>query len=154
MEEWLYTRFRHDGYWDFEKELKHPASSYFTNNGLNKNELLWNGNKMPENKWIGMKYIVYNIENDTKVKLELYIDTLSNGNPINSGIWTKVGEIIDAGNWPSQNSLIIGCTYTNPNIIITEGNDTCILITDGDAADYKTVSLREITIGAKPKKKN
>jgi len=149
-----YARFRHDGNWDFEKELKHPASSYFTSNGLNKSESLWNGNKMPENKWIGMKYIVYNMENNTKVKLELYIDTLSNGNPINGGIWTKVGEIIDAGNWPSQTSLITGCAYTNPNKIITEGNGTCLLRTDGDAAEYKMVSLREITIGAKPKKKN
>jgi len=48
-----------------------------------------------------MKYIVYNIENDTKVKLELYIDTLSNGKPTNGGIWKKVGELIDAGTWPS-----------------------------------------------------
>ena len=109
---------------------------------------------MPENKWIGMKYIVYNLENNTKVKLELYIDTLSNGNLVNGGVWTKVGEIIDVGNWPSQTSLITGCAYTNPNTIITEGNDTCILRTDGDATEYKTVSLRKITIGAKPKKKN
>ncbi len=147
-----YARFRHDGDWDFEKELKHPASGTLKPDGLNDTIKLWNGNKMPENKWIGMKYIVYNIDKNTKVKLELYIDTLSNGNPLNGGVWIKVGETIDKGYWPSQISTISGCAYTDPNTIITQGNGTCILRTDGDAAEYKMVSLREIIISNQYKK--
>lgn len=42
---------------------------------FHKQDPLWQGKALPGNKWIGMKYIVINIEDNSKVKLELYIDT-------------------------------------------------------------------------------
>ncbi|WP_299255303.1 T9SS type A sorting domain-containing protein [uncultured Cytophaga sp.] len=143
-----YSRFRLDGTWDFEKELKHPTSDYWSGSGFHKQDPLWNGNTLPENKWIGMKYIVTNIENNTKVKLEVYIDSTSNGNPTNGGNWVKVGEVIDAGNWSAASSAITGCSYTDQKTIILVGHGTFLLRTDsdiaGDGAEYKMVSIREI----------
>jgi hypothetical protein len=139
-----YARFRHDGNWDFEKELKHPESEYRSTNGLHTHGKLWNGKPLPENRWIGMKYLVYNIESNTKVKLELYIDSTTNGTANNGGVWNKVGEAIDKGDWPAASSAITGCTYSDPSIIILEGHGTILLRTDGDGAQYKMMSLREI----------
>ncbi|WP_018341949.1 T9SS type A sorting domain-containing protein [Cytophaga aurantiaca] len=140
-----YSRFRHDGKWDFEKELKHPTSDYWSGSGFHTQDPLWSGGRrLPENRWIGMKYIITNIENNTKVKLEVYIDSTSNGNPVNGGEWKKVGEVIDAGNWPAAASAITGCSYTDQKMIILQGHGTLLLRTDGDQAEYKMVSIREI----------
>jgi hypothetical protein len=139
-----YARFRHDGNWDFEKELKHPESEYRSSNGLHTHGKLWDGKILPENRWIGMKYLVYNIENNTKVKLELYIDSTTNGTAYNGGVWHKVGEAIDKGDWPAAPSAITGCTYSDPSVIILEGHGTILMRTDGDGAQYKMVSVREI----------
>lgn len=139
-----YARFRHDGKWDFEKELKHPNSDYWSSNGFHTQTPLWGGKPLPENRWIGMKYIVYDIDNGLKVKLELYIDSTSNGEPVNGGDWKLVGEIVDEGNWPAASESISGCDYSDPKTIITPGNGTILMRTDGDGAEYKKVSIREI----------
>ncbi len=141
-----YARFRHDGKWDFEKELKHPESEYWSGGGLHTQDHLWEGDKLPENKWIGMKFICYNMENDSKVKLELYIDSLSQGIMENFAGWEKVGEVIDDGNWPGASTSIEGCSYSDPNTIINQGNGTILIRTDGAQADYKMLSVREIDI--------
>ena len=143
-----YARFRHDGKWDFEKELQHPTSDYWSGSGFHTQDPLWKGSILTENRWIGMKYLIYNIENNTKVKMELYLDSVSNGNPINGGTWVKVGEVIDQGNWPVQASAITGCSYTDPKTIILTGHGTFLMRTDGDQAEYKMVSIREIDINS------
>jgi hypothetical protein len=139
-----YGRFRNDGKWDFEKELKHPGSTYWSGSGYNTQDPLWRGAPMPQNRWIGMKYIAVNMLNNTQVKLTLYIDSSSNSDPRNGGHWEKVGEVIDAGVWPSGD--VAGCSYTNA-MVITEGGGTALLRTDNDTADYKMVSIREIDPG-------
>jgi hypothetical protein len=136
-----YGRFRNDGKWDFEKELKHSGSTYWSGSGFNTQDPLWHGATLPVNRWIGMKYCAINIENKTKVKLMLYIDSVLNGNPQNGGHWEKVGEVIDAGAWDAGD--VSGCSYTS-TMVITEGGGTLLLRTDNDTADYKMVSVREI----------
>jgi hypothetical protein len=138
-----YGRFRNDGKWDFEKELKHPNSQYWSGSGFNTQDELWKGAKLPLNRWIGMKYLCYNIQNNAKVKLELYLDSISNGTPNNGGHWDKVGEVIDEGNWAAGD--VSGCSYENTKIIL-EGGGTMLMRTDNDTADYKMVTVREITI--------
>jgi hypothetical protein len=131
-----YTRFRNDGSWDFEKEIKHPTCypSWWS-------QALWGGNPLPLDRWIGIKYLVYNIENNTRVKLEAYIDTLSNGNPVNGGEWEKVGETVDSGGWTAGS--FTGCDYETDAIIL-EGHGSLLMRTDNDTAYYKMVSIREI----------
>jgi hypothetical protein len=136
-----YARFRNDGTWDFEKELKHPGSTYWSGSGYNKQDPLWNGLSLPPNRWIGMKYVVYNSDNNTHVTLELYIDSVSHGNPANGGRWEMVGTVTDAGTWPSGD--VAECGYEQ-NSIILNGHGTVLMRTDGDTAVYKMVSVREI----------
>jgi hypothetical protein len=136
-----YARFRNDGKWDFEKELKHSGSTYWSGSGYNKQDPLWGGAKLPLNRWIGMKYVVYNVNNNSAVKLELYIDSVSNGEPLNGGNWELVGAIIDSGSWPSGD--VSGCGYEQSAVIL-EGHGTILMRTDGDTAVYKKVTVREI----------
>ncbi|MGL1904225.1 MAG: hypothetical protein OCC49_18975, partial [Fibrobacterales bacterium] len=75
------ARFRNDGKWDFEKEWKHSGTTYFSKSGYGKQDPLWGGETLPENRWIGMKYILTNVNNNTDVQLQVYIDSVSDGNP-------------------------------------------------------------------------
>ncbi len=136
-----YGRFRNDGKWDVEKELKHPGSTYWSGSGFGSQDPLWHGKTLPQNRWIGMKYLAYNIDSNTQVKLELYIDSVSNGVPVAGGHWEKVGEVVDDGNWPSAD--VSGCGY-DQKMIINPGHGTFLWRTDNDTAVYKMVSIREI----------
>ena len=136
------ARFRNDGKWDFEKEIKHSATTYFSGSGFNTQDPLWGGVILPENRWIGMKYILTNINNNTQVHLQVYIDSTSNGNVSNGGNWVLVGDIIDTGsNWIGGD--ISGCTYTNQYMTLTGGGNV-YMRTDGDTAIYKMITIREI----------
>ncbi len=131
-----YARFRHDGDWDFYKELKHS-------NGARANAgSLYSGN-LPSDQWIGMKFIAYNINNNTNVKLEVYVDKTSNGNVTNGGEWTLAGEMIDDGNW-SVSEDVSSCSYNNNHIITTGGGTVLIRNTGALTAEYKYFSVREI----------
>jgi hypothetical protein len=136
------ARFRNDGKWDFEKEIKHSATTYFSGSGFNTQDPLWGGLILPENRWIGMKYILTNINSNTQVHLQVYIDSTSNGNVVNGGNWVLVGDIIDTGtNWIGGD--ISGCTYTNQYMALTGGGNV-YMRTDGDTANYKMITIREI----------
>src|SRR5436190_2155038 len=82
---------RHDGAFDFAKELKHPASA---SRDRVPPEMAWPDGKLPFNRWIGWKLICYNI--DKGVKLEVYRD-LSEARE--GGNWEKVNETTDDGGW-------------------------------------------------------
>jgi len=129
-----YGRIRHDGTKDFDKELKHPGS--LARGATN----IWNGGSLPFNIWIGMKYIIYNIDNNSHVKMELYRD-LTEGK--DGGTWEKVGEIVDAGNWvPPQASPV--CSYPPDFIPVTGGGVIILRDTGTTETRYKWFSAREI----------
>ncbi len=136
-----YARFRNDGKWDIEKELKHPGSTYWSGSGLNTQAPLWKGSKLPLNRWIGMKFLAWDLPGRNAVHLELWIDSTSNGTPINGGRWDWVGSVVDSGQWASGD--VSGCTYP-ATAVITPGHGTLLWRTDGDTAVYKSVSIREI----------
>lgn len=138
-----YARFRNDGKWDFEKEWKHPASYYRSTSGVGAQDPLWGGQTLPVDKWIGMKYIVYNKSADT-VRLELYIDSTSNGTP--PGKWEAVGVAEDFGtDWRGAASETVeGCSYSNAYAAILKGGGTLLMRSDDDQPYYKFVSVREI----------
>jgi len=132
-----YGRFRNDGTYDFEKELKHPASS--ARSGTN----IWNGaTDIPAGKWIGMKYLVYNVTVGGKpgVKLELYRDTTGG---TNGGTWEKIGDTVDCGGWaPPQDGA--ACSYVRDYIPLPGG--VIVLRNTGVIREsYKWMSAREIT---------
>src|SRR5690606_36801598 len=65
-----YARLRHDGSFDFEKELMHTPSS---SRGEVAADQVWPPDgQLPFGTWIGMKYVIYN--QGAAVKLEAYRD--------------------------------------------------------------------------------
>lgn len=147
-----YARFRNDGKWDFEKELQHPGSYYRSGSGIGHQDPLWGGTSpLPVGRWIGMKYIVYN-SSENSVHLELYIDSISGGNP-SKAVWKKVGAADDAGNdWSGASggaATISGCKYSNAYTAILNGGGIILMRTDDDQPYYKYVTIREIDPTAK-----
>lgn len=139
-----YARFRNDGKWDFEKEWKHPASYYRTTSGVGNQDPLFGGNALPVDKWIGMKYIVFNKDANT-VRLELYIDSTSGAVP--PGNWEPVGAVEDAGlDWRgASENTVSGCSYTDALAPILVGGGTVLMRSDKDKPYYKFVTVREIS---------
>ena len=143
------ARFRDDGDWDFEKELKHPGSGvYATKAGSG--APLFGIKTIPLNRWIGMKFLVYNLAGGAQVRLEVYIDSLSDVSaaaPAGGGHWSLVGAMTDDGtNFPSGD--ISGCPTLASKMAITSGHGTVLLRTDNEACEWKLVSVREISVGS------
>lgn len=92
-------------------------------------------------KWVGLKVIMYNINNDSQVKMESFIDKNNDNN------WTKVTDLIDNGKWNASSTdsefYSAGCNrpkdyiVTNPGTIVTFRSDNIIW-------DFKNLSVREI----------
>jgi hypothetical protein len=130
-----YARLRHDGDVDFYKELKHPDGDYVMH------QAFWDGDPLPSDHWFGMKFCVYNINNNSQVKLEMYVDKIGTG--ANGGSWEKAIEFIDDGSWsvPAPD-----CGYPE-NMVITEGGGVVFIRnTDAAEAHYKMFTVREIAV--------
>lgn len=139
------ARFRDDGNWDWEKELKHPDSKvYSTRAGFS--APLFPGKALPIGKWIGMKFLAYNVDGGAHVRLETYVDTVSDvsgGPPAGGGHWEPVGAMVDDGaDFPGGD--VSGCPGLSPSMAITEGHGTILLRTDNEACEWKWLSVREI----------
>lgn len=128
-----YQRMRHDGYMDFEKELKHPKSS------VKGRKNIWGGSRFPLNKWVGYKSVTRNAGNG--VKLQLFRDETGGKN---GGTWVKLGEYGDVNSWsPPQESP--ACSY-RADFVPKEGGGVIVLRNTG-VTDclYKWMTVREIT---------
>lgn len=92
-------------------------------------------------KWIGWKVIMYNINDDSAVKMETYIDENEDNQ------WRKVNEVIDDGGWFANSSdeefNSAGCDKPK-DYIITNGGDIATFRADNIAMDFKNLSIREI----------
>src|SRR3954449_7363473 len=102
---------------------------------------IWGGsNPLPFNKWIGMKFLIYNVSGNRAVKMEMYRDMTEGAN---GGIWEKIGELIDAGGWrPKQANPV--CAFAPDYISLTGGGVIILRDTGSDEARYKWFSVREI----------
>jgi len=90
-----------------------------------------------EDKWTGIKFIVYNFVQNNKVvvKTELWLDTNNNGN------FVKVDEIIDNGGWGTEGTECGGA----PDQIISWGGPITTFRWDtATDVDFKNLSVREI----------
>ena len=89
------------------------------------------------NKWIGLKNIIYNIEqNGTSYpKMEMWIDQNNNNT------WKKVHEYVDRGDWGSTMNRCGG----EPDQLITWGSPVATFRWDDTAnVDFRNLSVREI----------
>jgi hypothetical protein len=90
-----------------------------------------------EDRWVGIKYVVYNFAQNGKtvVKLENWLDNNNNGN------WAKIYEYTDTGGWGNQGTQCGG----NPDQIITWGGPVATFRWDSATdVDIKNFSVREI----------
>ena len=91
-----------------------------------------------EDKWVGIKFIVYNFVENNKVvvKTELWLDTNNNGN------FLKVDENVDRGGWGTEGTECGGA----PDQIISWGGPITTFRWDtATDVDFKYLSVREIT---------
>ena len=95
-----------------------------------------------DGSWHGMKFVHYNIENNTKVKLEHWLNDNGDGQT-----WVKVNEQVDAGGWNDQGDVCNG----DDDQILTWGNARMMFRTDardGTDLQFKWVGCREIDANA------
>jgi hypothetical protein len=92
-------------------------------------------------RWIGWKVMMYNINNNTAVKLESYLDDKNNNE------WTKVTDLVDKGGWYAKSSdkEFYSANCDRPkDYIITNGGPIVTFRSDGLIWDFKNLSVREI----------
>jgi hypothetical protein len=90
-----------------------------------------------EDKWIGIKFVVYNFQENGKtvVKSELWLDKDNNGN------FVKVDETVDRGGWGTEGTQCGGA----PDQIISWGGPITTFRWDtATDVDFKNLSVREI----------
>ena len=90
-----------------------------------------------EDKWVGIKFIVYNFVENNKVvvKTELWLDTNNSGN------FVKVDENVDRGGWGTEGAECGGA----PDQIISWGGPITTFRWDtATDVDFKNLSVREI----------
>lgn len=92
-------------------------------------------------RWIGWKTVVYNIDNDSSVRMESYLDNS------NSNHWIKVFEITDDGGWFASSSDKIfysaNCGRSKDYRVLNSG-PIVTFRADNMILDFKNLSIREI----------
>ncbi|HEX7275662.1 MAG TPA: hypothetical protein VF248_08640 [Nitrososphaeraceae archaeon] len=92
-------------------------------------------------RWIGWKVVIYNINDNSEVKLESYIDNT------NTNYWVKVTDLVDDGGWfakmPDSHFFDADCSK-DKDFIITNSGSTATFRSDNLIWDFKNLSIREI----------
>ena len=92
-------------------------------------------------RWIGWKVTMYNINNNTAVKMESYLDDKDNNQ------WRKVTELIDNGEWyaTSSDKVFYSANCGKPkDYIITNSGPIVTFRSDNMIWDFVDLSVREI----------
>ena len=92
-------------------------------------------------RWIGWKVIMYNINNNTAVKMESYLDDKNNNN------WRKVTDLVDDGGWyaNSPDDVFYSAHCGKPkDYIVTNSGPVVTFRSDNMIWDFKDLSVREI----------
>ena len=92
-------------------------------------------------RWVGWKVVIYNINDNSEVKLESYIDNT------NTNYWIKVTDLVDDGGWyakmPDSHFFDAECSK-DKDFIITDSGSTATFRSDNLIWDFKNLSIREI----------
>jgi hypothetical protein len=115
----------------FSKEQSHTdAGNFFTSPKTVSTSI--------QGKWIGLKYIVYNFQQQngkTAVRLQSWFD------PNGDDKWVKINDFVDSGGWGNQGGYCGG----DPDQIITWGGPIATFRWDyATDVDFKNLSVREI----------
>ena len=85
--------------------------------------------------------IIYNIDNDSAVRMQSYLDDNNNNH------WVKVTDIIDDGGWyadASDNEFYSADCGKPKDYIITDSGPVVMFRADNVILDFKNLSVREI----------
>lgn len=121
---------RFDGQCGFKKEIWHTGG--YTELRPSRAPRPWNS--PPLGRWIGIKFVCRNIDQDRHVKLQLYLDLQERND------WNLIAELTDAGGWEGQRQ---GCERAKDEII-TEARPAVYFRTDFVPVELKRFSVREI----------
>jgi hypothetical protein len=92
-------------------------------------------------RWIGWKVVMYNVDNNTAVKMESYLDDHDNNH------WKKVTSLVDRGGWFARGSdeefYSAGCGKPK-DYIITNDYPIATFRSDNMIWDFADLSIREI----------
>jgi hypothetical protein len=92
-------------------------------------------------RWIGWKVVMYNINNNTAVKMESYLDDKNDNN------WKKVSDVVDNGGWYAKSSdkVFYSADCGRPkDYIITNAGPIATFRADDVAMNFRDLSIREI----------
>jgi len=128
-----------DGSAFYKKEISHTAG-YTSSAG----EVRVFEGGLPSGEWIGIKFVIRNIEGDTAVRLETWIDRDA------SDTWEMVTSYEDRGGWEGS-PADDGCDdapleYTDDQILTWAG-PIAVLRADDQQFDFRWFSIREIAPG-------
>jgi hypothetical protein len=90
-----------------------------------------------DDRWVGIKLVVYDLDGGDEVKLELWVD---DGDEENN--WKKVTEYVDDGDWETHGS---DCDRDSDDII-DDGTRGGFRVDDSEF-EFKDLSIREIDAG-------
>ena len=92
-------------------------------------------------RWVGLKAIMFNINNDSAVRLQIYLDDNATNH------WKKVADVIDNGGWyantPNDLFYSANCGRSKDYIILNAG-PIATFRSDNMIWDFKDLSIREI----------
>jgi hypothetical protein len=92
-------------------------------------------------RWIGWKVVMYNINNDTAVRMESYLDDK------NSNHWMRVTNLTDSGGWYADTSdkKFYSANCGKPkDYVVTNSGPMVMFRADNMILDFKNLSVREI----------
>lgn len=92
-------------------------------------------------RWIGFKVIMFNINNDTAVRLQTYLDDGA------SNHWKKGADVVDNGGWyaGTPNDLFYSANCgRSKDYVILNGGPIATFRSDNMIWDFKDLSIREI----------
>lgn len=134
-----------DGQVGWKKEIWH-AGGYTSERGVEKATDLLVSNQNSEGRyyngtWFGFKVIIYNIDSDSAVKMELYVDEHATNS------WRKVSELVDDGGWYADAKKFgkADCGRSRDEVL-TEAAPVVAFRSDDIVWDFKDLSVREIEL--------
>jgi len=92
-------------------------------------------------RWIGWKVVIFNVRNNTAVRMISYIDDKDNGT------WTKISDSIDDGKWyvyTSNNKIYATKCNRTANYAVTNPGDIVSFSSEDMIWNFKNLSVREI----------
>jgi len=143
MAQTYYGKILYDGRVNFQKELWHQGpKQVYTEPRSSAPTARWNppNPEVPRGEWIGVKFVIRNVESDTQVRLELYRDRTGG---MGSGHWEPLSHLVDTGDWTTKSDCRhpAGQLFLNAATSVFIRNDFLVV------AEYARFSIREIAPG-------